>query len=88
MAQTMRDMGWTITEESATEIRAYDRTHNFVWIKGQGLTGTIRDRYANTADFETSFTKAYSRQAVSWAAQRAGFKVGAWTENKATLTRG
>lgn len=79
--------GWNVLESSAQFIQARkDGGALAVWRAGTGLEVTARG--AAAGQYVAEVKQAYSRQAVTWAATRAGWKVGTWAENKATITRG
>ncbi len=85
LAQALKEAGYKLYEETDALIRGSDRDSTFVWNKGTGLV--VRSQ--NPTATKGVIMQAYSKAAVSWAAQRAGFKqVGLWQDNKVTLQRG
>lgn len=81
MADALKAAGWTLTQNTPTEIQAYNNGSSMIWTAGKGMT------INGSAGVESSIIRAYSKAAVSWAAQRAGWQVSSTDGNKMTLTR-
>lgn len=84
MENSLKRLGWSIVSISPTEIqarRAYSEM--IVWRAGKGL----EVRSPNAQPIITQVTKEYSKQAVTWAAKRAGWTVQQTTDNKLTISR-
>lgn len=75
--------GWTIIDASATTITAYRSItgERVTWTAGQGI------ETRGNAKTPSHVTRAYSKAAVTWAAQRAGWTVKNETNGKVTLER-
>ncbi len=82
LTNALKADGWRVIETSAGSILAYRAGENVLWEKGKGV-GT-------SGGIETveEVTRAYSREAVTWAAKRAGWKVKQTGENKMVVSRG
>jgi hypothetical protein len=76
--------GWNITGTGLNVILARKSGYSLTWNKGQGITieGMRENQQAITA-----ITKEYSKQAVSWAASRAGWQVQSTGSDTLTVTR-
>lgn len=85
LAAALSAAGWTVTESGAQFVQARQGGAVATWRVGVGLEVSAA---GGVADKAAIIKQAYSRQAVTWAATRAGWRVGAWAENKATITRG
>ena len=86
LADALRGVGWTITEQATDSISATTEygDQTVVWTKGQGIAvQSMGDAQSTISDI----TQAYSARAVSWAAKRAGWTVAQTTENTLSLTR-
>lgn len=88
----MRAEKMTIYSKTAERIEAYNGRHTWTWTKGVGIKTQVRgsQTYAPIEAEKAAATlvTAYSKQAVSWAASRAGWKVSAGSApNKLTLTK-
>ncbi len=79
----LEDLGLDIIRETKNELTASTYGERVFWTKGKGLTvkGT------NTTASIKKITQAYSSRAVSWAAQRAGWKVAQTGNNTLTVNR-
>ena len=75
---------WNIRRQSSDEIVAYKRGQTLTWNKG---TGIEVKSMSNADKAILDVTKAYSKQAVSWASQRAGWKVKSINDNQFQVTR-
>lgn len=80
----LKALGYDITGSSETQIVA--RRQNFIldWTKGKGIT--VRGMRTNEVAI-TDLTREYSKQAVSWAASRAGWQVTSTGSNTLAVTR-
>jgi len=76
--------GWTVTQSSSERVTAKRGRDTIEWIKGKGLTLTAR---GTNSTLIPTITREYSKQAVSWAAQRAGWQVQSTEANRLTVTR-
>ncbi len=87
LAQALKELGFQLYRETDGLIRGSTGIGDSVeWVKGKGIT--LRTEL-NAEQVGGMIRRAYSRAAVSWASQRAGFKqVGQWQGNKVTLQRG
>ena len=86
LAQALKSEGWQIHEEVGYRVVASNRYDSLTWTKGKGI---VVSTSGNAEMLGAKVRQAYSKAAVSWASQRAGFKqVGQWQDNKVTLTRG
>lgn len=83
LRRALEAAGWTIREYSAQTIDAYRSItgESMTWTAGQGMT--VRGN-AKTAGI---ISQAYSRAAVTWAAQRAGWTVSKTDGNKINMER-
>lgn len=80
----MKSLGMQIIHQTAANIKARTSDWTYItWTAGQGLTvqGNNNQKYI------TQVTKEYSKQAVLWAAKRAGWTVQQIAEDKLTVTR-
>lgn len=75
-----------IWEQTETMIRGRVYGAGFTWEKGKGLEIRSYSAMENT-QIVGRVTQAYSRQAVTWAAQRAGWTVKQTEGNKLTVSR-
>jgi hypothetical protein len=78
--------GWTIRESTAADIVAYRRSASVQWVKGTGLTVAGR-RQTGNEQIANDITREYSKQAVTWAASRAGWQVQNTGGNTLTVQR-
>lgn len=87
LLQALTNAGYNIDVSESEFIRATDNYGGkVVWRKGKGVE-MVDNRY-NVEKKKAALIQEYSKAAVSWAAQRAGFKqAGAWQGNKVTLQR-
>lgn len=76
--------GWTILNSTADTIRATRGGNTVVWKKGKGMT--LSGMRVDKSEI-TKLTKEYSKQAVTWASQRAGWQVKSTSDNTLTMTR-
>ena len=86
LMDALKAAGWNIAMRSYVEgkrIDAYKGGATLTWIAGKGL----EVRSYNSQPLIAEVTKEYSKQAVSWAAQRAGWQVQQTADNKLTVTR-
>jgi hypothetical protein len=77
-------LGWTIQLENKSIIKASKNYNTFEWTKGKGIQ--ISGMGKNESELN-AITKQYSKRAVSWAAQRAGWNVQSTGENTLTVNR-
>lgn len=82
----LRTLGWNVsgTLDNKSKIIARSGSYVLEWTKGEGvqITGMSKNETAITA-----LTKEYSRAAVSWAAQRAGWQVKSTGANTLEVSR-
>ncbi|OHB65744.1 MAG: hypothetical protein A2Y76_01575 [Planctomycetes bacterium RBG_13_60_9] len=83
LEDALKAAGWNITESTATGIAAYKAGIYLGWVAGKGLN--VTGYYPQ--ETVTAITKAYSKQAVTWAAKRAGWTVQQTAGDKLTVTR-
>ncbi len=83
LADALEAERWIITGKTKTTITAYRGNTGLVWRQGQGLE---LSGYDNAAEI-VGVTKAYSKGAVSWASQRAGWQVKQTGANTLAVTR-
>ena len=83
LTDALQSTGWTIRETTSQRIIAYKGSESVTWSAGKGLSV----RSSNPKEVIRTVTQAYSRQAVSWAAKRAGWTVRQTNENQFTVTR-
>lgn len=81
--KTLETLGWKIQISSTVVITARKGYDTLKWYKDKGLEITT----PNATKIITNITKEYSKQAVTWAASRAGWKVSNTGSNKLTATR-
>ena len=81
----MQGLGWNIQARNDTTIVA--RTQNNSTVRWEQNVGVNIRGYGNPQNVIDSLTQAYSKEAVSWAAQRAGWTVNQTEANKLTITR-
>jgi len=81
--QAMEDMNWKITSNITTRIVANRFGESIIWEANKGIT----IRGSNTERLVTEISKAYSKRAVTWAAQRAGWQVTSTNNNTLNVTR-
>lgn len=84
VAEAMKACGWTILDQTDQAITARTSTSTVTWAAGQGLTVL---GYGNQQGQIGAVTRAYSKAAVTWAAQRAGWQVQQTSENQLQVTR-
>lgn len=76
--------GWEIRLMTTEKIMAIRGNSTVIWTKGVGLSL----RGSNVTQAPTEIVQAYSKAAVSWAAQRAGWTVQAGAnKNQVVVTR-
>ena len=78
--------GWIITSEDEAGIAARCYGQRLTWSRGRGLSFTTQTVVQAEAA-RTAITQAYSKAAVSWAAQRAGWTVQSTGANTMTINR-
>ncbi len=76
--------GWDVERTKGGKVDAVQRGYYLNWEQGQGFT--IRGMN-NTEQAIAGITREYSKQAVSWAASRAGWQVTDTSANQLTVTR-
>ncbi len=86
LMDALKAEGWAPNQENDKHIVAWKGSSYLNWTAGQGVTirGLSRERNQQAV---TAVTKAYSVQAVTWAAQRAGWQVKQTGANKLTVSR-
>ena len=82
--KALQELDWNITGETKTRIIARRSSDTVIWEQGKGLT--IQGMNTGRTQLD-AITQAYSKQAVSWAAQRAGWQVKSNNQNQLNLTR-
>jgi hypothetical protein len=75
--------GWILEPSKQGTIVAHSAGTGLIWTAGKGLE--LRGN-RNAAEIR-QITKAYSRKAVSWAAQRAGWSVKQTTDDTLSVSR-
>ena len=75
--QAMEDMGWYITSNNTNRIIAKQFGETIIWEANKGITVSG----SNTENTIKEISKAYSKRAVTWAAQRAGWQVTNTNDN-------
>ena len=80
----LREAAWYVTGATKTTIRARKSGFTLTWEKGKGITITGMRQNQNAID---NITREYSKQAVSWAATRAGWQVKSTGSNTLTVSR-
>ena len=86
LADALQADGWTITEKTAACIYARNGIDRMTWTAGVGFT-ISSSAEARGREVVASIVRAYSRQAVTWAAQRAGWTVQRTGDNTLTVNR-
>lgn len=82
--QAMEDLNWKIRANSNTRIIvAHHYGNSIMWEAGKGITVTG----SNTENMINKISQAYSKRAVSWAAQRAGWQVTNNNDNTLNIVR-
>jgi hypothetical protein len=84
VAHALKTQGWFIREEMETKITASSNFQSIVWTAGKGLTLT---GYGDTKSQIKNIIKEYSKQAVTWAAKRAGWNVKQTGQNTLTVSQ-
>jgi hypothetical protein len=80
-------LGWNITSTVGTAselITARKDSYTFIWSKGEGIT--IKGMRTNE-NMLKDITREYSKQAVTWASQRAGWQVTTTGGDTLTVSR-
>lgn len=83
LLEALKALGWTVTASDTASITASKGLQKITWAAGTGVTVSA----GNPQAVYSEIVRAYSKAAVSWAAQRAGWTVKATGENKMTITR-
>jgi len=86
--KALESLDWQISTNTKTLIKAsrgYRTT--LTWEYGKGMTVQSSSQNDNQYHIK-NVTQAYSKEAVSWAAQRAGWKVSQTEQNKLQLRKG
>ena len=91
LADALQAHGWTLTGQqvnAATVVALTARRGGarLTWTAGKGLS-LVTGSTAQAEALQGEITRAYSRQAVSWAAQRAGWTVKRTGDNTLTVNR-
>jgi hypothetical protein len=76
--------GFAVSEISGATIKGRVGRNVATWSQGAGLKVVSQNASADVA----AIKREYSKAAVSWAASRAGWKVGAWVGNKVQMVKG
>lgn len=82
---TLEAQGWKITSPITTMERIVARKGNatLIWRQGQG----IEIKSSNSQEQLTRINKEYSKQAVTWAASRAGWDITSTKQDQLIVTR-
>lgn len=83
LAEALEANGWEIQTNTGQTISAYKFGARLNWVSGKGLE--VQARVPSETVQEV--TKAYSAQAVKWAAQRAGWTVKQTAQDQLTINR-
>jgi hypothetical protein len=85
VAEAIKTCGGQISllSQLPTAIQATIGNNRITWTAGKGITV---QGYNNQEQIKT-LTKAYSKQAVTWAAKRAGWTVKQTADDKLTVSR-
>lgn len=88
LKKALQDIGWTINVSSNVnnEIRATKSNDYLTWTKNKGITISGMNRQRQET-YLSEISQAYSKQAVSWAAQRAGWQVTNVNQNSLNVVR-
>jgi len=81
--KALKALKWNVTLVNKAKITAQSNNDTLTWLKGRG----IRISSSNSSQHLQNITKEYSKQAVSWAASRAGWNVNSTGTNKLTISR-
>lgn len=81
--KALRELGWQIKATGKNKINARKSYDYLVWEAGKGLTISGNNNEKHLAEI----SQAYSKQAVTWAAQRAGWQVANQTKNTLNIVR-
>jgi hypothetical protein len=79
----LKDLDYTVTSNIKTRIIAKQYNSEVVWEAGKGISITGR----NNEQHLNEITQTYSKQAVTWAAKRAGWSVTNINNNTLTVRR-
>jgi len=84
----MQSEGFRITVDTATRIVGVNSIHTWSWEAGKGIRTEARTYDSRAAEAaQSQLVQSYSRAAVSWAAQRAGWTVQQTAPNKLTIQK-
>jgi|GEM_PF-3062116 len=85
LTETLLSLGFTVETRMSTSSKIFARQGraSIVWEKGKGLEVTTANGQLTIVDV----TQAYSKTAVTWAAQRAGWKSTTTGANTLSVTR-
>lgn len=83
----LKDLGWNIQSETNSKITAYKSYESLTWESGKGITLSGMSNQTTAEKNINAITKQYSKRAVTWAAQRAGWQVTTKSENTLNITR-
>jgi hypothetical protein len=87
LTEALIDMGCTILDSNTTCIYATNnRGGRITWTNGEGLAVSAGSSIRSSEIIQT-VTQAYSKTAISWAAQRAGWTMKSTGPNTLTLQR-
>lgn len=73
--EAMKSLGWKIIERKDASLTATHERSKVGWIQGKGVYAWGDVSVAQNQEEIKKLTKAYSKAAVTWAAQRAGWTV-------------
>jgi hypothetical protein len=73
LKQALENTGWTIEIFNKSIIKAYKNYDSLTWKANEGM----EIKSSDAIGVSNQISQSYSKQAVTWAAQRAG-----WTVNK------
>jgi hypothetical protein len=86
LKSALENIGWEIELYTNLVIIAYRGSNKLTWKASEGLTmDGSNEKYATNKINE--IVQAYSKTAVTWAAQRAGWQVTNQTENTLNVIR-
>ena len=81
--ESLKIQGWQITINNVRTITARRYYNTLTWTQNKG----IEIRSGNAQQDIINLTKEYSKQAITWAASRAGWKVSSKGQNQLTVSR-
>lgn len=85
LKKALEDSGWNVTLANEVLLKASREGADLSWTVGKGIQ--IRSSRSIIQSLVTEVTKGYSKAAVTWAAQKAGWTVQQTNENQLTLRK-